>query len=236
MFHRPCVPQRRHFRVVALDLPGHGDGIPLRTRFRLDECADDIAALTQAMGIDRFLAVGYSLGGLVAQLTYRRHAAKVSGLVLCATARSARGSMMDHLVGYALPVVATTMQWNPILQTLDAGVLGEALLGTIDDPAARAWARAQLRRTTFSAAISAIHAGSEFRSHDWIHQIDVPSAVVITTKDQILPPTSQRQLAAAIPGATTLTIDADHGACVNTPELFADVLVEACQTVAAAGP
>jgi hypothetical protein len=60
--------------------------------------------------------------------------------------------------------------------------------------------------------------------------------VVITTKDQILPPTSQRQLAATIPGATTLTIDADHGACVNTPELFADVLVDACQTVAAAGP
>src|SRR5208283_5699437 len=86
------MPLSRHFRVVAADLRGHGDGIRLRSRFRLEDCADDIAALAGVLDVRRFAAVGYSMGGLVAQLLYRRHPALVSGLVLCSTARNARGS------------------------------------------------------------------------------------------------------------------------------------------------
>jgi pimeloyl-ACP methyl ester carboxylesterase len=82
------APLSRHFRVLAMDLRGHGDGIPAGFRFRLEDCADDVAALAEALAIDGFVAVGYSMGGMVAQLVARRHAPVVSGLVLCATARS----------------------------------------------------------------------------------------------------------------------------------------------------
>ncbi len=54
------------FRVVAADLRGHGDGIRARSRFRLEDCADDVAALAGSPGIGRFAAVGYSMGGMVA--------------------------------------------------------------------------------------------------------------------------------------------------------------------------
>ena len=80
------APLGRHFRVVAADLRGHGDGIRLRSRFRLEDCADDVAALASVLDIRRFAAVGYSMGGMVAQLLYRRHASLLSGLVLCSTA------------------------------------------------------------------------------------------------------------------------------------------------------
>ena len=62
------APLAPHFRVVAIDLRGHGDGISAGARFRLEDCADDIAALAQVLGIGRFIAVGYSMGGMVAQL------------------------------------------------------------------------------------------------------------------------------------------------------------------------
>ena len=62
------APLARHFRVVAADLRGHGDGIRAGSRFRLEDCADDVAALAGVMGIGRFAAVGYSMGGMVAQL------------------------------------------------------------------------------------------------------------------------------------------------------------------------
>ena len=60
------APLSRHFRVVAIDLRGHGDGISVGSRFRLEDCADDVAALAQVLGIGRFIAVGYSMGGMVA--------------------------------------------------------------------------------------------------------------------------------------------------------------------------
>src|SRR3954451_20398801 len=79
-------PLSQHFRVVALDHRGHGRGIRSRRSFRLSDCAVDAAALATALGIDRFIAVGYSMGGPIAELTWRRHRDRVEGLVLCATA------------------------------------------------------------------------------------------------------------------------------------------------------
>ena len=62
-----------HFRVLALDLRGHGGGPPARVPYRLEDCADDVAAVVRALGTGPVIAVGYSMGGMVAQLFWRRH-------------------------------------------------------------------------------------------------------------------------------------------------------------------
>jgi len=74
------------FRVIAPDLRGHGQGLRSRRVFRLADCADDCAATLVALDTGPVIAVGYSMGGPVAQLLWRRHRDLVSGLVLCATA------------------------------------------------------------------------------------------------------------------------------------------------------
>ncbi len=226
-------PLARHFRVVAVDQRGHGGGISTGSRFRLEDCADDMAALAAVLGIGRFVAVGYSMGGMIAQLLCRRHPSLVSGLVLCSTARNVRGSPAEQLAALALPAVAAAVRWNPVLQLLGAEVIGGALLGQLEDPATGRWAREQLRLTTLATAVSAIQAVCEFTSHDWISQVGVPAAVVVTARDRIVPPRRQRRLAQAIPGASVHELEADHGVCVNAPPLFAGALLEACWS---AGP
>ena len=226
------APLSRQFRVVAMDLRGHGDGIPVGWRFRLEDCADDVAALAEVLGIGSFVAVGYSMGGMVAQLVCRRHAPLVSGLVLCATARNVLGSPAEKLAALALPSTAAAIRWNPLLQPVSAEILGLSLLGPVDDPATARWTRAQLRRTSLGTALSAVQAVCEFTSHSWISQVDVPAAVVVTTRDRIVPPSRQRKLAAAIPAASVHEIDADHAVCVTDPQAFAQVLLQACWSVA----
>src|SRR5690349_23831945 len=49
-------------------------------RVRLADCADDAAALLETLGTGPVIAVGYSLGGPVAQLLWKRHPDLVSGL------------------------------------------------------------------------------------------------------------------------------------------------------------
>jgi len=228
---RVFAPLARHFRVVAIDLRGHGDGISAGSRFRLEDCADDIAALADVLGIGTFVAVGYSMGGMVAQLLYRRHPSLVSGLVLCSSARNVLGSPAEQLTALALPAAAAVTWWNPLLRPMSAEVLGMALMGPIDDPATARWARAQLRRTTLAAAMSAIQAVCDFSSHSWISQVDVPAAVVVTSRDRIVPASRQLKLARAIPGASVHEIDADHAVCVTAPQVFAPVLLQACWSV-----
>ena len=222
------APLGRHFRVIAADLRGHGDGIPLRSAFRLEDCADDVAALADVLDIRRFTAVGYSMGGMVAQLLYKRHAPLLSGLVLCSTARNVCGSLAEQMAALAVPGMAAALQWNPMLHLVGADYFGMALLGSVDDPATARWARAQLRRTTLATSISAMHAVCGFSSDSWISQVDVPTAVVITARDRVVPPDRQLELARAIPGASVHHLDADHGACINAAQLFAPALLEAC--------
>ena len=69
------------FRVVALDLPGHG---ALATRpFTLDSAADQVAAVIEATSPGRpVVVVGLSLGGYVAMHLVSRRPELVRGLVL----------------------------------------------------------------------------------------------------------------------------------------------------------
>jgi pimeloyl-ACP methyl ester carboxylesterase len=225
------APLSQYFRVIAMDLRGHGDGIPVGLRFRLEDCADDLAALAEVLAVGRFVAVGYSMGGMIAQLACRRHSPLVSGLVLCATARNVLGSPAEKLAALALPAAAAAIWWNPLLQPVSAEILGMALLGPLDDRATAAWARAQLRRTPLGTALSAVQAVCEFTSHSWISQVDVPAAVLVTTRDHIVPASRQRKLAAAIPGASIHEVDADHAACITAPQVFAQALLQACWSV-----
>src|SRR6185437_15988526 len=58
-----CVPAlARHFRVLALDLRGHGSGLPARVPYRLDDCADDVAAAVRVLRVGPVIPVGYSMG------------------------------------------------------------------------------------------------------------------------------------------------------------------------------
>lgn len=54
--------RRAGYRVLAMDLRGHGRGLRTPAAFRLADCADDAAGLLDALGIDRAVPVGYSMG------------------------------------------------------------------------------------------------------------------------------------------------------------------------------
>ena len=88
-----------------------------------------------------------------------------------------------------------------------------------------------MRRTSLATAISAVQAVCEFTSHAWIGEVDVPTAVVVTTRDRIVTPSRQMKLARAIPGASVHELDADHAVCTTGPQVFAPVLLQACWSV-----
>ena len=135
----------RDFRVVAPDLRGHDLA-----------AVDDVAAIADALDVERFIAVGYSLGSAVASQLWRRHPGRVDGLVLCAAA------------GVAVPPSEVPV---------------------------------------------------------------VPTAVVVTRQDRIVPAASQLQLARQFPGATVHPVDGTHFAFARYGS-FVPVLLDACRSVA----
>lgn len=77
----PCVAP--HYRVIAVDQRGHGDsGWDPEGRYDTDVMADDLEALTAALDIDRFVLIGFSMGGRVSMTFAGRHPERLAGLVL----------------------------------------------------------------------------------------------------------------------------------------------------------
>src|SRR4030065_138991 len=73
-------------RVTAVDLRAHGKTDRVRERCDVEDLADDVDAVLDALGAGRVAVVGYSLGGMVGQALARRHPARAGGLGLGATA------------------------------------------------------------------------------------------------------------------------------------------------------
>ena len=217
------------FRVLALDQRGHGRGIPVRRRFRLADCADDVVALADALGLRRFVAVGYSMGGPVAQLVWHRHRERVRGLVLCATAARFGDPQRRQAVRRIAPLLTAPLRAFPrrAWRRLGKQMLDRA----IPDPNVRALVLDELGGTDPPALIEAGMALARFSSHGWLRDVDVPTAIVLTARDTIVPPRRQRELATAIPGARIHEVAGDHRVCVADPDRFASVLLDACNDV-----
>ncbi len=220
-------PLSRHFRVLAFDLRGHGRGLRTR-RFTLEDCADDAAAVLEARGVERALAVGYSLGGPVAKLFWQRHRERTAGLVLCATASwfATPGEMRAARV--LLPVASGLAR--VARDRMHRRILGRMLM-RVDHPPLRARVKEEFAGHDPLSVVQAVGAGGRYSARAWAGAIDVPTAVLVTRDDRRIPPTRQRELAAAIPEASLHEVAGDHFACIAS-EAFVPALVEACLEVA----
>jgi hypothetical protein len=174
------------------------------------------------------------MGGMVAQLLYRRHPSLLSGLVLCATARNVLGSPAERLAAPALPTAAAAIRWNPFLQPMSAELLGMALMGPVEDPATARLARAQLRRTSLGTAISAIQAACEFTSHSWIGQVDVPRRGGGHGPGPRRPGQPPAPAGPRDPRRLGARGGCGSRVCVTRPQLFTQSLLQACWSVTAA--
>ena len=72
-----------HYRVLAHDHRGHGDSAwDLEGRYDSQTMASDAEALLDALGIERVVLVGHSMGGRVAMLMASDVPEKIAGLVV----------------------------------------------------------------------------------------------------------------------------------------------------------
>lgn len=72
-----------YYRTLALDLRGHGDSDrDPDGRYDYDFHVADLEAATEALGIERLVLVGHSLGGRIAMLFAGRHPERMAGLVV----------------------------------------------------------------------------------------------------------------------------------------------------------
>lgn len=218
--------------VIAIDHRGHGRGIRAEEPFSLEACADDAAALLKLLGVRQVIVVGYSMGGAVALLLWRRHRDMVAGTVLGGTAAEWRATPRQRLMWRSLEVFEFALQ----LGTGDGLVqryLHYAVGRSPEVADLRAWVGGELKRGYPQDIAEAGRDLARFDARPFLGSIDVPSCSVVTQRDRLVRPRQQWALAEAL-GAPVVTVDGDHDAPLVRPELFAAAVTQAVETVAGA--
>jgi pimeloyl-ACP methyl ester carboxylesterase len=205
--------------VVAPNMPGFGGTPPAGEVLTMDAGADAAAEALRAAGVDRAVVGGLSMGGYVALALWRRHRDLVGGFVFANT----RAAADDDAGRERRLAVANRLRAE-----------GSAFLVENPPPLLSAEAPAGLWdrvRASIAAqpaeAIAAAAVGMAERpdSTPDLPGIDVPTLVVTSTGDTLIPPEATEPMADRIPGARLEVIQgAGHLSNLEAPQEFTRLL------------
>ncbi len=229
----PAIPElAKRYRVITFDQRWHGRGITSE-KFLISDCADDVAAVIDALGLVRPIVAGFSMGSVVAQRVWRQHPRAVGGLILAAGTAHFRTNGRERLFHAAMELgmgLSATLSRSKVVNRAGAAAM-ESIDADSSDTAR--WAMNQWRATSGWAVGQAVASLGRHHSKLWLSHVDIPTAVVVTMKDRVIPPDRQLDMAARIPGATVHQADCGHAGCVLEYKAFVPALLEAAYTTTA---
>ena len=214
------------FRFVIPDLKGFGDSDAPEgeSNYSMDGYADDIKALVDEIGLDRFVLVGLSMGGYIALAYMRKYADSVTGLVLADTRAEA-----DPPEG----IEKRSNQQKQVLQEGTSGLV-EALTGALlaeetrtnkPDVVKKVQAAMDNPAAGFIGALEALK--NRIDSTDSLAKVTVPTLIIVGENDAITPPEAARKLHEHIGGSQLVVIPgAGHISNMESPETFNGALAE----------
>src|SRR5205807_7699217 len=77
------------------------------------------------------------------------------------------------------------------------------------------------------AIAQAVHSLVRYRADGWLGGVNVPSAVVHTRRDHVVPPARQLRLTELIPGCSVFSVEGGHDIVFTNPEGFGKALIAA---------
>ena len=216
---RPVIDEvllHRDVRIVAYDQRGHGDstmGHPERATVRL--LGDDLAGVIDAVAPSGSVVLGgHSMGGMAimgyAATHHPEFVSRVRGVTLIGTAASVQGRKPIPLESLVMGLAAKAPRIAPHLLVPES-VQGPMIFGRDANPAHVKEAVAMIKRTkmpTIGQFFTAINDHDEIEA--LAHFVDVPTDILVGSKDRLTPVKWARMLQDSIPHSR-LTVLPDRG-------------------------
>lgn len=211
------------YRCLRPDLYGCGASPPPWPGMTLDAVADALLQALQVRGVERFAAVGLSLGGYLAMAIARRARHRLAGLVLAATraaadddpARAARRAMAERVRRQGVEaIVEETVARLLGPRARDEAHVTDPLRGRIRRWTAEgvaAWQEAMAARPDATAALRGAR---------------VPTLCVAGADDVVVSLEEMRALADTVGAQLVVVPDSGHLVNLEQPHRFTEVVGE----------
>lgn len=204
------------FRVVRPDMRGHGLSEVTPGPYAMEQLADDVLAVLDALDVGQAHVAGLSIGGMVAQAVAHRAPGRVASLILCSTAMA----------------IPPEQLWRDRAAQVRAGGMGAVVdpvmarwvtPGFMGEPGA-AGLRAMLLRTApegYAAAAEAIAAAD---LTERTRALRVPALVLVGDRDEATPIPSAEALRDALGASLVVLPGAPHIPTVEAAEAVTDAI------------
>ncbi len=216
----PIVSER--YRVLALDMPGHGRSRQPEGWPSIEDMAFQIASVVKEHAELPVHVVGLSLGGAVAMQLALDHSEAVRSLTLVNTfakLHSGSSGFFRKLVRMGFVVLG---RMDQVGQWVAAGLFPEP-----DQELLRQAAAERIASNPRGAYLRAVWAATRFDIRDRLHEINAPTLVVAGELDQTVSMEAKVELEGNIPGAHLVVIpDSGHATPLDAVEEFNRTLLE----------
>jgi len=213
------------FRVLRLDMRGHGGSDPVAGDYTMQALAGDMAAALEALGLPRVHYIGLSIGGQAGQAFAIEHGDKLISAMWCGCAPS------SGLVGDDTAVwdraINTTRKANSVEPLADE-MMEHWLTDAFKRRKPGRWK--QLRDTVAATTPAGMIGGSAaIKNYDFTAQLpslQVPTLAVRGAEDPDAPAKAMRRLAELVPGCRLEEVpDARHFCNVEQPDTFNRIMM-----------
>jgi len=211
------------WRVLRLDMRGHGGSDPVAGDYTMAQLADDVAAALDFLAIPKVQYIGLSIGGMLGQAFAIAHGQRLISAMLCDTSPQTMAGAQEAWA----PRIAAVKKANSLTPLAD-GTMERWFTDAFKPRNPGRWKQihATIAGTTPAGYLGCAAAILDFDFVPKLPQVKVPTLVVCGAKDEGTPPAGNRRIAELIPGARYEEIaDARHFPNVERPEVFNTILL-----------
>lgn len=200
------------FHLVLVDNRNNGKSDHVRGTYSIADVATELDGVLDHLDVTDATVFGFSMGGLIAQELARSHRHRVARLALSGTAAA-----VPPLATLPMPVAQAGIAVVRALDRLSRSELSwlrtRYLLqvGAVA-PEHAAWAYAAYQNRDPELYWASADAIANFDSRGWVGDLEMPTMVMVTTRDQLMAPWAQRDLVARLADPVVHEVDGRHEA------------------------
>ena len=207
------------FRVITVDLRGHGESDAPLWQYTLDQAAADVIGLLDHLSIRQAVFVGLSMGGYILFAFYQKYAERVKGLVLSDT-RAQADTDEGKQARFEMAQIAYKQGAIAIADIMIPKLLSPATIQTRPELVQRV--RTMIEGNQVSGIAGDLMAMAERPdSVTLLKQITCPTQIIVGELDLPTPPADAKLMADRIPNARMAILPgAAHLSNLEQPDLF----------------
>jgi pimeloyl-ACP methyl ester carboxylesterase len=212
------------YRVVTLDLAGHGESGRNRKNWTILGLAGDVRLVAEKLKLKRIILVGHSMGGPVSLEAARLLRGRVAGVILVDTLQNAEFQVTPQMMA---PIAAKLKADFPGTM---AGFMGSMFAKT-SDPAVREWVGRKAQAASPTVALALFQDFPNLDLKKLLASAGVPIRA-INAKPPFAPPTTIETNRKYADYDAVLMDDAGHFLQLERPREFNDNLARLVATLA----